>query len=137
VLAVEVSGQIRELSLGPLVVVIAQGWLLVVRALAGAPGAVSLGTRAAAERPAGRRTEAARATLMAPATAGADRRGEMTEPVHDAAPAQDVTAADAPPATPTWVKALGIVLALVVLLVLTRALFGGGLAGHGPGMHGG
>jgi hypothetical protein len=60
----------------------------------------------------------------------------MTEPAHDAAPAQDPAAAR-PPATPTWVKALGIVLAMIVLLVLAKALFGGGLAGHGPGMHGG
>ena len=60
----------------------------------------------------------------------------MTEPVHGTTPAQDPPSAS-PPATPTWVKALGIVLALVVLLVLAKALFGGGLAGHGPGMHGG
>lgn len=60
----------------------------------------------------------------------------MTEPLHDAAPAQDLPASR-PPATPTWVKALGIVLALIVLLVVAKALFGGGLAAHGPGMHGG
>lgn len=60
----------------------------------------------------------------------------MTEPGNDTAPAQDVPAAR-PPAAPTWVKALGIVLALIVLLVLAKALFGGGLAGHGPGIHGG
>jgi hypothetical protein len=60
----------------------------------------------------------------------------MTEPLHEAAPAEDLPAAR-PPATPTWVKALGIVLALIVLLVLAKALFGDGLAGHGPGRHGG
>lgn len=60
----------------------------------------------------------------------------MPEPAPDTAPAQDPSAAR-PPATPTWVKALGIVLALIVLLVVAKALFGGGLAGHGPGMHDG
>ena len=60
----------------------------------------------------------------------------MTEPLHDAAPAQDLPPAR-PPATPTWVKALGLVLALMVVLVLAKVLLGGGLAGHGPGMHGG
>ena len=60
----------------------------------------------------------------------------MTEPAHDTAPAQDLPAAR-PPVTPTWVKALGIALAVIVLLVLAKALFGGGLAGHGSGMHGG
>lgn len=60
----------------------------------------------------------------------------MTEPEHDAAPDQDLPAVR-PPATPTWVKALGIVLALIVLLVLAKALLGDGLAEHGPGRHGG
>lgn len=56
----------------------------------------------------------------------------MTDPATNTAPAQA-----RPPATPPWVKALGIALALIVLLVLAKALFGGGFEGHGPGMHGG
>lgn len=59
----------------------------------------------------------------------------MTEQQHDTAP---LPAQDRPPATPAWVKALGVVLAVLVLLVLAKLAFGGGgLAGHGPGMHGG
>jgi hypothetical protein len=56
----------------------------------------------------------------------------MIEPAHDAAPGQD-----GPPAMPTWVKVLGIALSVLVLLILAKALLGGGSAGHGPGMHGG
>lgn len=59
----------------------------------------------------------------------------MTEPEQDA-PEQDLPKAR-PPATPTWVKALGIALAVTVLLVLAQALLGDGLAEHGPGRHGG
>lgn len=60
----------------------------------------------------------------------------MPEPARDATSAQELPTAR-PPATPTWVKALGIALAVIVLLVLAKVLLGGGLAGHGPGMHGG
>lgn len=42
-----------------------------------------------------------------------------------------------PPATPRWVKITGVVLALVVAALLAKAVFGGGISGHGPGMHGG
>lgn len=59
----------------------------------------------------------------------------MTEPAHEAAPQSPPS--DRPPATPTWVKVVGIALAVLVLLVLAKSLIGGGLAGHGPGMHGG
>lgn len=45
--------------------------------------------------------------------------------------------APSPPGTPSWVKALAVVLAVLVLLVLAKALFGGGLGGHGPAMHAG
>lgn len=41
-----------------------------------------------------------------------------------------------PPATPRWVKIAGVVLALIVVAVLVKVLFGGGVGGHGPGMHG-
>lgn len=37
-----------------------------------------------------------------------------------------------PPAAPRWVKALGILLALVVLLILIRVIAGGE---HSPGRH--
>jgi hypothetical protein len=40
-----------------------------------------------------------------------------------------------PPATPRWVKITGAVVALIVLAVLAKVLFGGGVSGHGPGMH--
>ena len=42
-----------------------------------------------------------------------------------------------PPATPRWVKISGVVLVLAVLAVLAKAVVGGGLGGHGPGMHAG
>lgn len=57
----------------------------------------------------------------------------MTESQQQIVPEQGPT----PPGTPTWVKAIGFALALIVVLVLVKAVFGGGLAGHGPGMHGG
>lgn len=60
----------------------------------------------------------------------------MTEPSPEAETAHDAPV-PRPPATPAWVKALGVALAVLVLLVLAKALLGGGLAGHGPGMHGG
>ena len=41
-----------------------------------------------------------------------------------------------PPATPRWVKITGAVLALFVVAILAKVLFGGGVS-HGPGMHGG
>ena len=42
-----------------------------------------------------------------------------------------------PPATPRWVKVAGIVVGLFVLAVLAKVLLGGGVGGHGPGMHSG
>lgn len=42
-----------------------------------------------------------------------------------------------PPATRRWVKITGAVVALIVLAVLAKVLFGGGVSGHGPGMHSG
>lgn len=51
-------------------------------------------------------------------------------------PENDPLRGSSPPPTPAWVKALGVAAALVVLLVLVAALFGGA-SGHGPGMHGG
>lgn len=53
----------------------------------------------------------------------------MTEPSPD--PATEPS----PPAMPAWVKALGVALAVLVLLGLAAALLGGGPGGHGPGMH--
>lgn len=41
-----------------------------------------------------------------------------------------------PPATPRWVKITGAVIALVVVAVLVKVVFGGGVS-HGPGMHSG
>ena len=60
----------------------------------------------------------------------------MTDPTQDTSRAQDPAAAQ-PPATSAWVKALGVAVAVLVLLVLAKVLLGGGLEGHGPGMHGG
>ena len=45
--------------------------------------------------------------------------------------------ASEPPATPRWVKVTGIVAVLIVLAALVKVLFGGGVGGHGPEMHGG
>lgn len=65
----------------------------------------------------------------------------MTEPRSIDSNEPDVTAASAghsqPPATPRWVKITGVVIAVFVLAVLAKVLFGGGVGGHGPGMHGG
>lgn len=41
-----------------------------------------------------------------------------------------------PPATPRWVKVTGIVIGLFLSAVLVKALLGGDVGGHGPGMHG-
>lgn len=67
----------------------------------------------------------------------ADDEDHMTDPRDDAVRGDQDAAVARPPATPTWVKALGIALAVLVLLVLAKALLGGSLAGHGPGLHGG
>jgi hypothetical protein len=40
-----------------------------------------------------------------------------------------------PTGAPRWVKVFGIVVAVLVLLFVIMALFGGGPAGHGPGRH--
>lgn len=42
-----------------------------------------------------------------------------------------------PPATPRWVKITGVVLAVIVVAILVKLAFGGGLGAHGPGRHGG
>lgn len=42
-----------------------------------------------------------------------------------------------PPATPRWVKISGAVLVLIVLAALVKVLVGGGVGGHGPGLHSG
>jgi hypothetical protein len=63
----------------------------------------------------------------------------MTESTGDAevdSPSQDIDAPK-PPATPRWVKITGVVLALIVVAVVVKLAFGGGVGGHGPGMHGG
>ena len=56
----------------------------------------------------------------------------MSEQQPDRAPARQ----DGPPATPTWVKTIGVTVALLVLLVVVAGLTGG-IGGHGPGLHGG
>lgn len=43
---------------------------------------------------------------------------------------------DGPPATPTWVKVVGLAVALLVVLVAI-ALLSGGAGSHGPGRHAG
>lgn len=65
----------------------------------------------------------------------------MTEP-HDTSgpdpgPPGPTAGGPPPPATPRWVKVTGLVLALLALVVLARVLFGGGVGGHGPDLHGG
>ncbi|MEX2290565.1 MAG: hypothetical protein WD794_09600 [Mycobacteriales bacterium] len=64
----------------------------------------------------------------------------MTEPQSIDSNGADAAATSAgqaqPPATPRWVKITGVVLALFVLAVLAKVLIGGGVGGHGPGMHG-
>lgn len=40
---------------------------------------------------------------------------------------------DRPPSTPTWVKISGVIAIVLVLLIVTLLLFGGG--NHGPGRH--
>lgn len=62
------------------------------------------------------------------------RSTDSNEPDVTTNPVADVPK---PPATPRWVKISGVVLALVVVAVLAKVLFGGGAGGHGPGMHGG
>ena len=42
-----------------------------------------------------------------------------------------------PPATPLWVKVVGVVVGLLALAVLAKVLLGGDVGEHGPGMHGG
>ena len=37
--------------------------------------------------------------------------------------------------TPRWMKVVGISVTVVVVLVVILLLTGGGLGGHGPGMH--
>lgn len=49
---------------------------------------------------------------------------------------QDIDAPK-PPATPRWVKVTGVVLALIVVAVVVKLAFGGGVGGHGPDRHGG
>lgn len=65
----------------------------------------------------------------------------MTKPQSIDSNEPDVTATSAghsqPPATPRWVKITGVVIAVFVLAVLAKVLFGGGVGGHGPGRHGG
>lgn len=66
----------------------------------------------------------------------------MTEPQSIDSNEPDVTATSAghsqPPATPRWVKITGVVIAVFVLAVLAKVLFGGvGVGEHGPGRHGG
>jgi hypothetical protein len=65
----------------------------------------------------------------------------MTDPqsVNSSKPNVAPTPADQPqpPATPRWVKIAGAVVAVLVLAVVAKVLFGGGVGGHGPGMHGG
>jgi hypothetical protein len=65
----------------------------------------------------------------------------MTEPKSTDSHDPDVAARSAgqsqPPETPRWVKVTGVVIAVFVLAVLAKVLFGGGVGGHGPGMHGG
>ena len=42
-----------------------------------------------------------------------------------------------PPATPRWVKITGAVLAALVVAIVVKLAFGGGVGGHGPSRHGG
>jgi hypothetical protein len=65
----------------------------------------------------------------------------MNEPSPTAQPVVEDTNEEAvrtgPPATPTWVKAMGVVFAVVVMLVIAKIALDGGVGGHGPGLHGG
>ena len=54
----------------------------------------------------------------------------MSEQQHDDVPARQA----GPPATPGWVKLLGVAAALLVVIFVLAQVLGGG---HGPGMHGG
>ena len=65
----------------------------------------------------------------------------MTDPQSPTSTDQDSNAVQPdggpkPPATPRWVKITGAVIALFIVAVLAKVLFGGGVS-HGPGMHGG
>ena len=56
----------------------------------------------------------------------------MTDDPHD--PGAEQLPGARPPATPTWVKVLGLAVLLLVVLIAV-ALLTGGAGGHGPGRH--
>ena len=62
----------------------------------------------------------------------------MPVPAHDPdsdAGTHRASSTSTPPRTPRWVKVSGIILAVLVLVFVAVALFGGGPGGHGPGRH--
>lgn len=62
----------------------------------------------------------------------------MTDPNSPSETGNDVDAGAVPESTdgtPRWMKVVGIGIIVLVVLVIILLLTGGGLGGHGPGMH--